>query len=112
MFYRRIFTSNWFKKLSIAILILITLWSVAFFFATLFECNGRNLDLMWKSIQTFKDVCYKYKNVQLAHCVSDVVTDLIVLSMPLPEIWKLRMTTRQKVIISLIFLIGLLYVNI
>ncbi|KAI0381323.1 hypothetical protein F5Y04DRAFT_280856 [Hypomontagnella monticulosa] len=110
MFYRRIFIGDWFKRLSIAMLVLITLWSVAFFFATIFQCNGLNLDLMLKSIQTFKDICCKYKDIQLAHCVSDVATDILVLSMPLPEIWKLRMTTRQKIVISLIFLIGLLYV--
>lgn len=113
MFYRRIFMiGDRFKKASLAILVLITVWTVAFFFATLFECNGRNLDLLWKSIQTFKEVCYKYKNIQLAHCVSDVATDLIVLSLPLPEIWRLRTTIRQKIGLSLIFLIGFLYVDI
>ncbi|OTB02915.1 hypothetical protein M426DRAFT_322160 [Hypoxylon sp. CI-4A] len=108
MFYRRIFISTWFRRASLAILIIIAAWTVAFFFATLFECNGKNLDNLWKSIQTFKTVCYKYKEIQLGHCISDVATDLIVLSMPLPDIWKLRTTVRQKVLLSLIFLIGLL----
>ncbi|KAI1387537.1 uncharacterized protein F4822DRAFT_406842 [Hypoxylon trugodes] len=108
MFYRRIFANQRFYNISLGILILITAWTVAFFFATLFECNGQNLDLLWKSIKTFKEVCYKYKNIQLAHCITDIATDLIVLSMPLPEIWKLRMSIKQKIVISLIFLIGLL----
>jgi hypothetical protein len=110
MFYRRIFVSDWFKKLSLGVAIVIALWTVAFFFATVLECKGHNLDLIWKSIATFKQECYMYKDVQIGHCISDVITDLIVLSLPLPEIWKLNMTVRQKVVVSLIFLIGLLYV--
>ncbi|KAI0157122.1 hypothetical protein GGR52DRAFT_190861 [Hypoxylon sp. FL1284] len=108
MFYRRIFIRDWYRKLSIAVLVIIALWTVAFFFATLFQCNGGNLNLRWKSAETFKYSCYRYKGIQLAHCVTDVATDLVVLAMPVNEVWKLRMTVRQKLVTSLIFLIGFL----
>ncbi|KAI1132271.1 hypothetical protein F5Y10DRAFT_218512 [Nemania abortiva] len=110
MFYRRIFISAGFRTASLIVLVLITLWTVAFFFATVLECNGKNLNLLWKSIVTFKEQCQKYKTIQLAHCATDVATDLIVLSLPLPSIWKLRTSVQQKIVISLIFLIGFLSV--
>ncbi|KAF3026511.1 hypothetical protein E8E14_013559 [Neopestalotiopsis sp. 37M] len=108
MFYRRIFVSDWFKKISMAIIVVISLWTVAFFFATVLECKAHNLDLIWKSIVTFKQECGMYKDVQWSHAISDVITDLIVLSLPLPEIWKLNMTVRLKLVVSAIFLVGLL----
>lgn len=106
MFYRRIFVGNGFNKASIAVLLFIVLWTVAFFFATVLECNGQNLNLIWKSVKTFIGQCQKYKTIQLAHCATDVATDLIVLSLPLPSIWRLNMTIQRKIVLSLIFLIG------
>ncbi|KAI0965936.1 hypothetical protein F4678DRAFT_467077 [Xylaria arbuscula] len=110
MFYRRIFISDGFRRFTLGILVLIVLWTLAFFLATVLECNGQNLNLLWKSIVTFKTQCQKYKTIQLAHCVTDVATDLIVLSLPLPSIWALHTSIRQKVVISLMFLIGFLSV--
>lgn len=97
---------------SFAVLIIIVAWTVSFFFATLFECNGSHFDRLWISLQTYKQDCGKYKNIQLGHCVSDVATDLIVLSMPLPLIWKLHMRIQLKIVLSFIFLLGLLYVHL
>lgn len=56
------------------------------------------------------------------HCINEVVattmfsltlliTDLIIYVMPMPIIWKLKMTTRRKVETTLVFIIGLLYVE-
>lgn len=55
------------------------------------------------------------------HCINEVVattmfsltlmiTDLIIYVMPMPIIWKLKMTTRRRIEITLVFVIGLLYV--
>ena len=57
------------------------------------------------------------------HCINEVVattmfsltllvTDLTIYVMPMPIIWKLKMTTRLKIETSLVLLIGLLYVTI
>ena len=52
------------------------------------------------------------------HCVNEViattmysltlmVTDLIIYVMPMPIIWKLKMTTRRKIETILVFMVGL-----
>ncbi|KAI1346045.1 hypothetical protein F5Y01DRAFT_298824 [Xylaria sp. FL0043] len=110
MFYRRIFVGDKFRRISSIILLLIILWTTAFFFATVFECNRHNLNLIWKSIKTFLGQCQKYKTIQLAHCASDVLTDLVVLSLPMPSIWRLNMAVRRKVLLSVIFFIGFISV--
>ncbi|RWA06353.1 hypothetical protein EKO27_g8750 [Xylaria grammica] len=108
-FYRRIFIGEGFRAVSLAILVFIALWTTAFFFATVLECNRHNLNLIWKSLAIFKGQCQKYKTIQLAHCATDIATDLVVLSLPLPPIWKLNMSVRRKLLLSLIFLIGFVY---
>ena len=40
-----------------------------------------------------------------------MITDLIIYVMPMPIIWKLRMTTRRKIETILVFMVGLLYVD-
>ncbi|KAI1750564.1 hypothetical protein F4782DRAFT_242375 [Xylaria castorea] len=91
---------------SLAVLVFIVLWTTAFFFATVLECNRHNLNLIWKSLETFKGQCQKYKTIQLSHCATDVVTDLVVLPLPLPPIWKLIMSVRRRALLTLIFLVG------
>ncbi|KAI0398550.1 hypothetical protein F5Y17DRAFT_8707 [Xylariaceae sp. FL0594] len=109
-FYRRIFIGNGFRNASLVALVFVILWTVAFFFATVLECDGENLNFIWKSVKTFIGKCQKYKTIQLAHCATDVATDLIVLSLPLPSIWRLNMTVDRKIILSLIFLVGFISV--
>ncbi|KAI0157766.1 hypothetical protein GGR57DRAFT_510708 [Xylariaceae sp. FL1272] len=110
MFYRRIFIGSGFKIASAAILVFIALWTLAFFLSTVLECNGHDLKLIWGTFEEFKTQCSKYKAIQLAHAASDIATDLAVLSLPLPPIWKLQMAMRKKVLISLAFLVGLISV--
>ena len=47
----------------------------------------------------------------LASCTL-LVTDLVLYVMPLPVIWKLQMTTRRKLELTFIFMLGGLYVNL
>ena len=53
------------------------------------------------------------------HCVNEVIattmysltlmlTDLLIYVMPMPIIWKLRMTTRRKIETILVFMVGLM----
>ncbi|KAF4626048.1 hypothetical protein G7Y89_g12115 [Cudoniella acicularis] len=107
MLYRRIFIGPTFRKVSLIVGITIVAWTVSFFFATLFEC-GRDFHLLWQSLATFKQDCGSYKTIQLAHATSDVATDLIVLTLPLPVIWKLNMSESRKLALSFIFLLGFL----
>lgn len=108
MLYRRIFAGKHFRVVSLIVAIMIVLWTISFIFATIFEC-GRDLGLLWKSLATLRTNCGKYKYIQLGHAESDVITDLIVLGLPLPSIWMLRLSATRRVALSLIFLLGLLY---
>lgn len=112
LFYRRIFVGDFFGEVSLVVLVLIAAWTVPFFLATVLQCKGHNLNLMWISIKTFTSVRYEYKTIQLAHYVTDVATDLIVLALPLREIWRFHMKTKRNITVSLIIMVGLLYVTL
>lgn len=107
LLYRRIFISPVFRHVSLAMITLVAIWVVSFFFATLFQC-GRNPEWFWQSSAAVKEHCGDYKYIQLGHASSDVATDLMVLATPLPMIWRLHMSTIHKISLTFIFLLGLM----
>lgn len=42
--------------------------------------------------------------------ICNLLIDFIILCLPLPMVWRLRITTKQKLVLSSIFALGLLYV--
>lgn len=41
--------------------------------------------------------------------VPNIVTDLIMLLLPMPVIWRLKLPTKQKIALTGVFLLGSLY---
>ncbi|KAI9743050.1 MAG: hypothetical protein M1818_003345 [Claussenomyces sp. TS43310] len=105
LLFRRIFVGKVFKTVSILATIVVVLWTVAFFFATLFQCGSRP-SWLWQSPKAVATHCSDYKYIQLGHATSDVATDLVVLAIPIPIIWKLHMSPPQKLALLVVFLLG------
>lgn len=109
LFYRRIFRGNLFV-ISVWTLITITsVWTVAFFFANLFQCWP--LWINWTYFGATAENCIDTNIMYLAQAWSDVLTDLIILSLPFPCIWNLQMSAKHKICISGMFLLGALTVG-
>jgi hypothetical protein len=106
--FRRIFIGALFSKVSLLALSIVLAWTVAFFFATLFQC-GTIPSRLWTSPRDVATYCSAYKYIQLGHATSDVATDLVVLTIPMPIIWRLHMTTRQKLGLLIVFMLGYMY---
>ncbi|MCJ1238721.1 hypothetical protein MMC14_006712 [Varicellaria rhodocarpa] len=107
LFYRRIFVGRKFTIYSLTICAFVALWCFAFFFATVFQCGGHPAN-WWTSQYTSEHLCSKTGKLELGFAVSDVMLDLVILTIPLPLIWNLKMSTSHKVAITGIFLLGLL----
>ncbi len=82
-------------------------WTVAFFFETVFQC-GTNWTLNWAPIFVFLTKCTASLDVLTVFGVTDVLTDLIIIAMPIPLIWTLQMPIRKKVAVTGIFALGFL----
>jgi hypothetical protein len=86
--FRRIFVGKIFNIVSIVSITVVAAWTLSFFFANTFEC-GVNPRFYWSTPKLLAAHCGQYKYIMLGHTVSDVITDLMVLAIPLPIIWKL-----------------------
>ncbi|KAI6083842.1 hypothetical protein F4821DRAFT_182915 [Hypoxylon rubiginosum] len=111
-FYRRIFAVDRMGKTSmflIGMIVLIGLWSVGFFLTFLFMCR---LDFwaLWTTARAIIDHCISDTNPNFSLAISDVITDVIILIIPIPLIWRLNLTLAKKIAVTAVFLFGLITV--
>lgn len=86
---------------------IIASWSIAFFFATVFRC-GTYWALNWAPSTSFPTQCTDTLAIITVFSATDVITDLIILFMPVPIIWRLHMGLRKKIGVTSIFMVGFL----
>ncbi|KAJ8128843.1 hypothetical protein O1611_g4794 [Lasiodiplodia mahajangana] len=105
--WKRIFgASNRFTILCWSMIGLTALWALAFFFTTVFQCGDR-WSLNWSPIGIFLTECIESLNVLTVFAATDILSDLIIIAMPVPLIWRLQLPTRKKIALNSVFLIGL-----
>ncbi|KAJ0418860.1 hypothetical protein BJY00DRAFT_314538 [Aspergillus carlsbadensis] len=85
---------------------LVAAWSIAFFFATLFQC-GTHWDWNWAPIGFFLTQCTDTLNMLTVFCGTDLLTDFVIMFMPLPIIWKLQMSVKKKIGVMGVFMVGI-----
>lgn len=107
LLYRRLFVGRSFNHYSLVMCGVIALWSLGFLFAFAFEC-GTNLANYWTSVHTIEQYCVNTDALYVGFVVSDILTDIMILAIPIPIVWKLQMSVVNKVGLTCIFLLGLL----
>lgn len=88
LFYRRIFTSRTFSIISWVMIGLTTAWTIAFFLANLLQCTPISENWISWSV-TPGSFCIQASVMYIAQAWSDVLTDVMILAMPLPGVRKL-----------------------
>lgn len=71
---------------------IVTAWSVGCVAATIFQC----VPIRGSWDKSVDSRCISTDSFWLAYAVSDVLTDVLVLSIPIPEILKLHLTLRER----------------
>ncbi|KAI1370789.1 hypothetical protein F4677DRAFT_437502 [Hypoxylon crocopeplum] len=100
--YRRIFPDKTFRTVLFIVAAIVTSWALACLFTSIFNCYP--LAMAWdKSIE---GLCIDYGEVTLILGICNVILDFVVLGAPMPSLWKLRMSIRRKVLLSLAFAAG------
>ncbi|CAF9930843.1 hypothetical protein IMSHALPRED_008293 [Imshaugia aleurites] len=110
LFYRRIFTNGRVVYAIWTMVILVNVWTVAFFCTNLLQCIP--ISVNWTGWGAAVDSCINTNTMFLAQAWSDVVTDVMILSLPLPCIWRLQMPTSRKIAVCSIFLLGTLVIAV
>jgi len=111
-FYRRIFctakTTGILNFVIIGTIVITVMWSIAFFFANLFEC-GTVFSADWNDND--EDViasCVNEEWLSEAQFISDFILDAILFFMPLPTVWSLNMPIKRRIAVVLILAMGAL----
>ncbi|KAI1172989.1 hypothetical protein F4777DRAFT_601123 [Nemania sp. FL0916] len=107
-FYMRIFIiqkKSFVNILLLGIVVFVALWAVAFSLATVFGCR-LDVEAHWGSTHDLETKCMGSMTVVLVLCITDFVADLAIIIIPVPLVWNLNLSTRNKVAISAVFLLG------
>ena len=89
LLWRRIFGAvRGFNRMCWVMIGIIIAWSTAFFFATLFQC-GVVWELNWAPIWTFLTKCTDTLTVLTVFTTTDILTDLIIIAMPVPMVCRI-----------------------
>ena len=106
-FFRRIFLiRRSFRIASNILIIFLIIWGFVFTIAEISFCNGQPTILWDPSSQT--GLCANHRWLDLIFAITDVIGDILVIVLPYPYIRQLKVTSREKVGITSIFLLGTL----
>jgi len=91
-FYKRIFCVNKLSAVRYGIngmMILIIVWTVAYWFAHLFMC-GTNFNAFWSSFEDLRTKCIDTFKMLYSFCITDFITDALILIIPLLLVCSLQ----------------------
>lgn len=107
LLYRRLFTTfqRRLKVILYTVGIYVIAWTIYTFFAVLFQCTPVHYswDFPRGSIQ---GQCVNLTGAYIGSGITNTLSDLAILILPMPIIWQLQIPKKQKMVICGIFLLG------
>lgn len=107
LLYYRVFRFGYLKSAAYAIGALVVLLAVVSTFLTGFLCVP--LSKVWDD--SLPGHCLSQQNLRIFNSASTIVTDIIILCLPMPQIWKLQLRKAQKTCLTCLFALGFLWVS-
>ena len=102
--YRRIFCTTAFKRATLFVGATIMSWFVVALFTDIFQCRPVKAAFDPELLPTRQ--CINLETYYRGVTASNLCIDVVMLYMPLHMVWRLRLSVRQKVALSGIFLLG------
>lgn len=106
LMYYRVFHVSHFKKLVIGVGCFVFVWVIAATFLFIFICVPTQK--LWKP--ELPGHFISEMGVWVANGSSTILSDVAILLLPIPQIWKLNTVRSEKIGLTLIFGLGFLYV--
>jgi hypothetical protein len=106
-FYLRVFPRKEFKYWVYGTMAACVGYFIAFELVSIFQCAP--LDGAWKHWDG--DPKYKCNNINLQGWMSatwNILLDVVVMLLPMPELWKLSLSWKKKVQLMMMFSVGIL----
>lgn len=102
--YYRIFHFRFFKKRAIIVGCFVIMWAITISFLFTFICVP--VQKLWKP--DIEGHCVDELGVWLANASCTIFTDIVILCLPMPQVWKLQLKTPEKLGLTLVFGLGFL----
>jgi hypothetical protein len=106
LFYRRLFDTKRFKLVSIIVASSVIAYWVCFTLVAIFQCTP--VHYTWDKNVSGK--CIDAYALLMAASVLNIINDIVIVIMPIPVVWCLRVSRQQKMGLTGLFLLGSLYV--
>lgn len=103
LFYLRVFVNPSLRKATKAALIFVGLWSIGNILQVFLICRP----FVKTYSLTAEGVCGNQVASFIAIGAFNIISDVMILTLPLPSVWQLKMSTGRKLGLSCVFLIGL-----
>ncbi|KAJ4246036.1 hypothetical protein NW762_013781 [Fusarium torreyae] len=104
LFYRHLSPQIWWKRCAWAIAALIICYNTAILFAVIFTCHP--ISKHW-DVRMTGGSCGHPVGIYMTTATMGIVTDLVLLIMPIPMVWGLQMPKRQKIGVIMLLFIGI-----
>lgn len=104
LLYKRIFNSATFRRKLLVVGLACIMWFLAEIFAGILQC--RPFRAAFDSELLFTDHCISLQAHYWGIAAANLSLDVVVLCLPIYEIWQLHLNLRQKVELISIFLLG------
>ena len=103
--YRRIFIKPIIRTATTALLVFFVAQTLAFAVAAAMQCNVRAWDA-WYEAWTIRKHCTSAILLWVGYSIVDVVTDLVLLCLPIPLVLRLQMKRNKQFATIGIFILG------
>ncbi|KAG8414808.1 hypothetical protein J3459_009657 [Metarhizium acridum] len=102
LMYYRIFRLPYFKKMAWVVGAFVWAWVVCITFLFIFICTP--VQKLW--YPQIPGRCISQVGTWISNAASTIFTDLVILMMPIPQIWKLQLRRTEKIGLTLAFSLG------
>ena len=100
-------TGKRFRRTTYVLLILAIAWGISVSLVAAFQCTP--IAAAWDpTIQYYH--CFDHQAYFVGTSILNVMIDIAILALPIPSLWKLKLPMTRKLVISGIFMLGILYV--
>lgn len=104
MLYLRIFIQRWFRIICYILLVIITSYMIAAFFASVFQCAP--VARAWD--KRIPGSCINITTNWYANAGFSIATDIIILALPMYPIYKSKTPLKRKIALMVVFAFGAL----
>lgn len=100
--YTRLFPVPKFVLIAKVVAVIVTAWLIATILVAIFSCKP--IEAFWTHAPGSK--CIVSEHFYVTNAVPNIITDAIILTLPIHAVWKLHTSKGERVALTIIFMLG------